>query len=98
MVLLVNDDGNYSITLTEDELTSIQVALAEQFMFFAKVSSDDDVSPKTYGKAVELREMFRDLLIKTANDGSIIDFITKIDDDPACEMVWSVLIEDDQEE
>jgi hypothetical protein len=42
--------------------------------------------------------MFRDLLIKTANDGSIIDFITKIDDDPACEMVWSVLIEDDQEE
>ncbi len=98
MVLLVNNDGNYSITLTEDELTSIQVALAEQFMFFAKVSSDDDVSPKTYGKAVELREMFRDLLIKTANDGSIIDFITKIDDDPACEMVWSVLIEDDQEE
>jgi len=98
VVLLVNDDGNYSITLTEDELTSIQVALAEQFMFFAKVSSDDDVSPKTYGKAVELREMFRDLLIKTANDGSIIDFITKIDDDPACEMVWSVLIEDDQEE
>ncbi len=98
MVLLVNDDGNYSITLTEDELTSIQVALAEQFMFFAKVSSDDDVSPKTYGKAVELREMFRDLLIKTANDGSIMDFITKIDDDPACEMVWSVLIEDDQEE
>jgi len=98
VVLLVNDDGNYSITLTEDELTSIQVALAEQFMFFAKVSSDDDVSPKTYGKAVELREMFRDLLIKTANDGSIMDFITKIDDDPACEMVWSVLIEDDQEE
>jgi len=98
VVLLVNNDGNYSITLTEDELTSIQVALAEQFMFFAKVSSDDDVSPKTYGKAVELREMFRDLLIKTANDGSIIDFITKIDDDPACEMVWSVLIEDDQEE
>ncbi len=98
MVLLVNNDGNYSITLTEDELTSIQVALAEQFMFFAKVSSDDDVSPKTYGKAVELREMFRDLLIKTANDGSIMDFITKIDDDPACEMVWSVLIEDDQEE
>jgi hypothetical protein len=94
----VNNDGNYSITLTEDELTSIQVALAEQFMFFAKVSSDDDVSPKTYGKAVELREMFRDLLIKTANDGSIMDFITKIDDDPACEMVWSVLIEDDQEE
>jgi len=98
VVLLVNNDGNYSITLTEDELTSIQVALAEQFMFFAKVSSDDDVSPKTYGKAVELREMFRDLLIKTANDGSIMDFITKIDDDPACEMVWSVLIEDDQEE
>ena len=98
MVLLVNDEGNYSITLTEDELISIQVALAEQFMFFAKVSSDDGVSSKTYGKAVELREMFRDLLIKTANDSTIMDFITKIDDDPACEMVWSVLLEDDQEE
>ena len=98
MVLLVNNDGNYTLTLTEDELISIQVALAEQFMFFAKVSSDEDVSPKTYGKAVELREMFRDLLIKTANDGSIIEFINKIDDDPTAELIWSVLIEDDQKE
>ena len=98
MVLLVNDEGNYSITLTEDELISIQVALAEQFMFFAKVSSDDDVSPKTYGKAVELREMFRDLLIKTANDSTIIEFINKIDDNPSAELIWSVLLEDDQEE
>lgn len=36
MVLLINNDGNYSITLTEDELISIQVALAEQFMFLLK--------------------------------------------------------------
>ena len=98
MVLLINNDGNYSLTLTEDELISIQVALAEQFMFFAKVSSDDDVSPKTYGKAVELREMFRDLLIKTANDSTIIEFINKIDDNPSAELIWSVLLEDDQEE
>ena len=98
MVLLINNDGNYSITLTEDELISIQVALAEHFMFFAKVSSDDDVSPKTYGKAVELREMFRDLLIKTANDSTIIEFINKIDDNPSAELIWSVLLEDDQEE
>ena len=98
MVLLINNDGNYSITLTEDELISIQVALAEQFMFFAKVSSDDDVSPKTYEKAVELREMFRDLLIKTTNDSTIIEFINKIDDNPSAELIWSVLIEDDQEE
>ena len=98
MVLLINNDGNYSITLTEDDLISIQVALAEQFMFFAKVSSDDDVSPKTYGKAVELREMFRDLLIKTANDSTIIEFINKIDDNPSAELIWSVLLEDDQEE
>ena len=98
MVLLINNDGNYSITLTEDELISIQVALAEQFMFFAKVSSDDDVSPKTYGKAVELREMFRDLLIKTANDSTIIEFINKIDDNPSAELIWSVLLVDDQEE
>lgn len=98
MVLLVNDDGNYMLTLSEDELISIQVALAEQFMFFANVSSSDDVSPKTYGKAVELREMFRDLLIKTANDSSILDFVNKLDDDPSLELVWSVLVDEDQEE
>ena len=98
MVLLINNDGNYSLTLNEDELISIQVALAEQFMFFAKVSSDEDVSPKTYGKAVELREMFRDLLIKTANDSNIIEFINQIDDDPTVELIWSVLLEDDQKE
>ena len=42
--------------------------------------------------------MFRDLLIKTANDSSILDFVNKLDDDPALELVWSVLVDEDQEE
>lgn len=42
--------------------------------------------------------MFRDLLIKTANDSTIIEFINKIDDNPSAELIWSVLLEDDQEE
>jgi len=81
-MLLVEKDGQYTVTFNDDQLLSVQIALAEQFMFFSQAAVDEEISPKIMMKAIEMRELFRVTLLKVAHTEDIVNFVDLITEDP----------------